>query len=89
MSCDPDHHPIEPAVLPLVFAMKRQGTFQPCWSCEGHLGLDGTLWKIPRIWFYARSLVAARLLTEGLGDLYQAGALHTKVAGRGDFLRPE
>ncbi len=43
LSEDPDRHPIEPGIQPLVFAMKRLGVFTPCWSCEGHLPADGGL----------------------------------------------
>jgi hypothetical protein len=77
ISSDPDNHPIEPAVAPLVFAMTRVAAFQPCWSCEGHLGLDGKLWKVPRVWFYSETMVAVRLLTDGLGDLARTGKLQT------------
>jgi hypothetical protein len=76
ISSDPERHPIEPAVAPLVFAMKQLALFQPCWSCEGHLGLDGTIWKIPRVWFYCGSVVAVRLLSDGLRSLEQAKKLH-------------
>lgn len=68
LSVDPDL-PIEPAIVPLVFEMKRLGLFTPCWSCEGHLGTDGTLWKFPRVWFYSDSTTHVRLLADGLKDL--------------------
>jgi len=77
ISSDPDRHPIEPAVAPLVFALKRTAKFQPCWSCEGHLGLDGRIWKLPRVWFYCESMVEIRLLTDGLMSLEQSGVLNT------------
>ena len=69
LSSDPDRYPIEPAVLPLVFEMKRIGLFEPCWSCEGHLGTDGALWKLPRVWFYCDSMAHLRLLADLLDAL--------------------
>jgi len=75
ISSDPDRHPIEPAVAPLVFAMKQVVASQPCWSCEGHLDLDGRPWKSPRVWFYSDSMVAVRLLTDGLNNLARMGKL--------------
>jgi hypothetical protein len=71
MSEDPVREPIEPGVAPLVFAMKRLELFQPCWSCEGHTGLDGALWKLPKVWFYAKSMVGVRLLSDGVKALEQ------------------
>lgn len=65
LSVDPNM-PIEPEIAPLVFEMKRLGLFTPCWSCEGHLGTDGTLWKVPRVWFYCDSTTHLRLLADGL-----------------------
>lgn len=78
MSEDPVKEPIEPAVAPLVFAMKRLELFQPCWSCEGHTGLDGSLWKLPKVWFYTRSLVGVRLLSDGIKELEHS----RQLAGR-------
>lgn len=75
LSSDPRHYPIEPAILPLVFAMKRLGLFEPCWSCEGHLGPDGALWKLPRVWFYCESTVRLRLLSDLLDDLERSDRL--------------
>ncbi|MBT5047769.1 MAG: hypothetical protein HOM58_04645 [Rhodospirillaceae bacterium] len=75
LSADPDHYPIEPGILPLVFEMKRLGFFRPCWSCEGHLGTDGALWKLPRVWFYCSSTAQLRLLGDGIKDLQLEGKL--------------
>ena len=77
LSVDPDDYPIESAILPLVFEMKRLSMFSPCWSCEGHARPDGSLWKLPKVWFYCDSTVAVRLLADGLGALKQAGKLRT------------
>lgn len=75
LSVDPERHPIEPAMVPLVFEMRRLGVFDTCWSCEGHLGPDGRLWKPPSLWFYARSQAHLRLLAAGLASLRAAGRL--------------
>lgn len=75
LSVDPQRYPIESAILPLVYEMKRLGLFVPCWSCEGHARPDGTLWKVPRVWFYCDSMVHLRLLTDGLGRLKHAGTI--------------
>ena len=76
LSSDPENYPIEPAIMPLVFEMKRLGVFRPCWSCEGHEAPDGSAWKIPRVWFNSDSEVHVRLLSDGLKDLEIANRLH-------------
>lgn len=75
LSTEPDTLPIEPGILPLVFEMKRLGLFTPCWSCEGHPRTDGSLWKLPAVWFYSDSMVHVRLLSQGLSSLRAAGVL--------------
>ena len=35
---------------------------QPCWSCEGHIGTEGNLWKYPQVSFYAGAPVYVMLL---------------------------
>lgn len=75
LTSDPVNYPIETGIVPLVFEMKRLGIFDPCWSCEGHLGPAGNLWKLPRVWFYCESLVHVRLLVDGLKDMEVAGRL--------------
>ena len=77
LSVDPNM-PIEPAIVPLVFEMQRLGLFTPCWSCEGHTGVDGKLWKIPRVWFFCDSTTHLRLLSDGLKDLETSGKLSTR-----------
>jgi hypothetical protein len=69
LSVEPDQHPIEAAILPLVYEMTRLGIFTPCWSCEGHLRPDGSAWKLPGVWFYCDSTVHLRLLSDGLKNL--------------------
>jgi hypothetical protein len=61
LSTDPTS-PIETQIIPLVFELKRAGVFHPCWSCEGHNDPTGRLQKIPRVWFYANSVVHLRAL---------------------------
>lgn len=78
LSSDPETHPVEAAILPLVFEMRRLGLFCPCWSCEGHLDPAGQLWKLPAVWFYCDSLVHVRLLAAGLTRLSAAGGLKAK-----------
>ena len=75
LSADAGKYPIEPAVLPLVFEMKRLEIFTPCWSCEGHPHPDGSLWKLPSVWFYCESLVHVRLLAAGVAEMKLAGRL--------------
>jgi hypothetical protein len=77
LSSDPQLHPIEPAIVALVYAMKRLGLFGPCWSCEGHTGPDGALWKLPTVWFYSDATAHLRLLADGLAKLRSTGRLST------------
>jgi hypothetical protein len=77
LSSDPDAYPIEPGIVPLVFALTRTGLFAPCWSCEGHLRPDGSLWKLPSVWFNCDAMAHVRLLADGLGRLAHIGRLAT------------
>lgn len=70
LSSDPDKFPLETRIAPLAFELKRLEVFEPCWSCEGHNGPDGSLWKIPRVWFYCRSVVHLRVLAESIKELH-------------------
>ena len=78
LSSEGDRSPVEPLVAPLVFELKKLGVFHPCWSCEGHPDRDGGLWKIPRIWFYANSVVHIRGLAEAVGRLFNARLLSSR-----------
>jgi hypothetical protein len=53
LSSDPENNPIEISIAPLVFEGNRLGVFDTCWSCEGHNGPDGKLWKMPKVWLRA------------------------------------
>lgn len=72
--------PLEPLIAPLVFEMKRMGVFHPCWSCEGHNDSAGRLWKLPRVWFYADSLVHLRCLGDALEELQRGHSLSARWA---------
>ena len=78
LSSDPEHHPVEAGILPLVFALRCLRVYEPCWSCEGHDDAAGGLPRLPRVWFYCRSLVYPRLLSELLADLQRAKALKAR-----------
>lgn len=66
LSSDGDEYPLDIKIAPLVFELKRMGFYTPCWSCEGHLGPDGKVWKLPRVWFYTTSDVYVRLLNDAI-----------------------
>ncbi len=70
LSSDPEHHPIEPAIAPLVYALTATGMMHPCWSCEGHLDPGETRLKVPpRVWFYARASAYPALLGDYVWQL--------------------
>lgn len=75
LSSDPEKHPLEGRIAPLVYELKRLEVFHPCWSCEGHNGPDGKLWKVPRVWFYCESVVHLRVLTGAVKELHLAEKL--------------
>lgn len=75
LSSEPATQPLEPAIAPLVYQIKKLGVFQPFWSCEGHYGPDGKPWKMPRVWFYSDSAVHVRVLAECLHELRGHGRL--------------
>jgi len=70
MSSDPDKYPIEAGILPLVYAFNCLGACNPFWSCEGHIGPAGLVNRLPRVWFYARSVLYPRLITEYAAKLH-------------------
>ena len=69
---------MESLVAPLVFELKKLGVFYPCWSCEGHPDQAGHVWKIPRVWFYADSVVHIRALADAIGRLFLAHRLSAR-----------
>jgi hypothetical protein len=78
LSSDPENHPVEPAIMPLVFELKRLAVFEPCWSCEGHNDNSGKLWKVPTVWFYCASPLQLRLLNDAIKSLELGGVLKTR-----------
>jgi hypothetical protein len=80
LSSDPDDYPIKSGIAPLVFELRRTGFYVPCWSCEGHLGREGKLWKRPQVWFYCRCEVHLRLLADLLCSLDFARRLNAHWA---------
>ena len=62
LSTEPDRYPIEPKVVPLVFALAELRETQPSWSCEGHVRADGEWIRPPQVWFYAELSVYADLI---------------------------
>ena len=76
MSSDPVNHPLEDRIAPLVYELKRLDAFHPCWSCEGHNGADGKLWKVPRVWFYCESVIHLRVLSDAVKELHLAEKLN-------------
>jgi hypothetical protein len=77
LSSQPSAFPIESGIVPLVYAFARTGLLHSCWSCEGHNHPDGSLWKLPTVWFYCDSSVHARLLADGVARLANLGSLAT------------
>jgi hypothetical protein len=68
MSSAPEEHPIEAGIVPLVYAFHNLRLIPPCWSCEGHYNKAGELGKLPRVWFYARSLAYPNLIAESISE---------------------
>jgi len=76
LSVDPVRHPIEPKAVPMVFEISATRLMQTCWSCEGHIGADDKLWKIPQVCFYSSSPVYPKLVLIHVSRLYSDKALH-------------
>lgn len=71
LSIDPVLYPIERNVIPLVYELMATRLIQTCWSCEGHMNEDNTLWKLPQVCFYTASSVYVKLLCRHLALLNQ------------------
>lgn len=78
LSSEGEDSPVEPLVAPLVFELKKLGVFYPCWSCEGHADQTGKLRNIPRVWFYADSVVHVRGLADAANRLLNARRLSAR-----------
>lgn len=70
MSTEGDRYPIEPKITALVFGFNCLRICPPFWSCEGHQYPDGTIQRVPQVWFYTRSLVYPRLIGDWLARLH-------------------
>ena len=70
LSSDPVDDPLEMGIAPLVYELNRLKVFHPCWSCEGHDRVGDSFWKAPKVWFYCRSVVHLRLLSDSLAELH-------------------
>ncbi len=90
LSVEPDLYPIEAAILPLVYALSALRVCKPCWSCEGHYDAAGKLYKLPRVWFFARSITIPDVIAEHLARLRSERRLAypwmVSVVPRGDSL---
>ncbi len=75
LSSEPDEHPIEPQVLPLVYNLTTLRVMPTCWSCEGHEHSNGRIHKLPEVWFYAPSVVYPELLAQHLTRLHARDTL--------------
>lgn len=69
LSCDPAGHPIEPAIVPLVYAVATLRSVVPCWSCEGHEKKTGGLMRPPQVWFHAHSLAHVAVIDDFVQNL--------------------
>jgi hypothetical protein len=72
-----DEFPIEDKIAPLVYAFLKLHQCPPCWSCEGHLGSDGELKRLPAVWFYAGSQVFAGMVGDYVASLWVKKKLST------------
>lgn len=69
LSSEPEKFPIEEGIVPLVYALYDMEIGLPCWSCEGHKGLDGKIGKLPQVWFYVLHQAYPDLLARFLWKL--------------------
>jgi len=76
LSSEPEAHPIELKVVPIVFELSALRLLQPCWSCEGHVNGQGELWKLPQVSFYTASDIYPKLLAVYLTRLKNQRTLH-------------
>lgn len=70
LSEEPDRYPIEDHVVPLVFELTTMRLVQTCWSCEGHLDINGKIWKLPQVSFYSTKPIYSQLLCNYLARLF-------------------
>ena len=89
LSSEPERYPLETGIAPLAFELTRLGVFRTCWSCEGHNGPDGELRKVPRVWFYAESVLHLRVLAEALREIGFAEKLRVPWQVAATFSDPD
>ncbi len=70
LSSEPVKYPIEPEILPLVYAVNSLQVCPSYWSCEGHQNDKGELIRHPRVNFYSDSVITPSLIIEYFGQLY-------------------
>lgn len=78
LSSDPEKFPIESGIVPLVYALYDMEIGLPCWSCEGHDGLDGKIGKLPQVWFYVLHQSYPDLLAKFLWQLFFDGHIQNQ-----------
>ena len=76
MSSEPVRYPIEPAMVPLVYAFFSSRLMTPCWSCEGHNDAAGQSSKPPGLWFYSHAPFYPRLVAQFVNDLKARHRIH-------------
>jgi len=69
MSCEPEAHPIEPRIAPLVYSLYALRVCRPCWSCEGHYDPSGRLGRLPSVWFHSPTATYPAVIAECLWEL--------------------
>lgn len=70
LSSEGDRYPIEPGIVGLVFALSCLRVCRPYWSCEGHLASDGSIQRLPQVWFYSPSPLYPRLIADAIAQLH-------------------
>jgi hypothetical protein len=75
MSSEPEAHPIEPGIAPLVYSLYALRVCHPCWSCEGHYDAGGRLSRLPSVWFHSSSATYPAVIAECLWELEFANKL--------------
>ncbi len=75
LSSEPERFPIEPGILPLVYALSTLRLLPPCWSCEGHLDAAGQPQRLPSVWFISRKVIYPTLVADLLCRLKAGGEI--------------
>ena len=69
LSSEPTRYPIEEKIIPLVFEINTLRLTTTFWSCEGHANKSGAVVKIPKVMFYAQSILLPNLISEYIQKL--------------------